>query len=793
MAGIYQITPTSVFQPTQVPGCQIWLDAADPSVFRIQSGTTVGVWTDKSSNAYTFQGLNGPTLLPNQQNGLSVVNFLNPSNQYFDGGPSSTLSNIHTHFIVYNNSVSIVGQSLLGSSNQFNITQQGGGVTIGTPAGFNSGSPAFQTGGAYRILSVVIPSAAVYPTSNGNVFSNGSEIALVANSGGYNSSAQISQIYIGAGNQKYTGTIAEVIAYNGLLTTAQRQIVEGYLASKWGLQGNLPSDHPYKTTTFTYSFPFPSVISPSIKTVSAPRAVTNDPVFLPTQISGCALWLDAADSNTVIRSGTNITQWNDKSSSQLILSQATPSSQPTLGPLLNNLQTIQFTTSQSLTSTSNLLTIPAQSRFLVFNAYNNANNNRFWLNHSSNITVTGGEYFYGGNGTIWANRKSGNLSQERAILDNVGLSVTPFNSGQWYITDLVDSNTTTDINSFLFRIDGSNRAISIYSTSSNILSGTANVDVVINTRSAGQAANVYISEILFYNAALSLSQVQQVEGYLAWKWGLVSSLPNGHPYKTPQIAPFPYAVRQATQVKFSPLNVSGCQLWLDGSDPNGDGSILVNGTSISTWVDKSGNTRNATQSGASRPTYVSSTKGIRFTASSTQYMLLPDGTLPSGNSSYFIIIVFNPKSTPASVYGLIYGGAANAATNALIGCYYAGTNMNITWHLNDLTTTSGKYAVNSTNIYETSYITGSQRIQYTNGSTDSIDTPGTRNSGTGFNRIGSFYSTNLYPLDAEIFEILVYSTLTVSQRQSIEGYLAWKWGLVSTLPANHPYKLFPPK
>ena len=28
-----------------------------------------------------------------------------------------------------------------------------------------------------------------------------------------------------------------------------------------------------------------------------------------------------------------------------------------------------------------------------------------------------------------------------------------------------------------------------------------------------------------------ISEIEKAEGYLAWKWGLVSNLPSGHPYK----------------------------------------------------------------------------------------------------------------------------------------------------------------------------------------------------------------------------------------------------------------------
>jgi hypothetical protein len=33
---------------------------------------------------------------------------------------------------------------------------------------------------------------------------------------------------------------------------------------------------------------------------------------------------------------------------------------------------------------------------------------------------------------------------------------------------------------------------------------------------------------------------------------------------------------------------------------------------------------------------------------------------------------------------------------------------------------------------------------------------------------------------------------TTEERQQVEGYLAWKWNIVSVLPADHPYKNSPP-
>jgi len=54
-------------------------------------------------------------------------------------------------------------------------------------------------------------------------------------------------IIIGASQTNYlAGYIAEFVIVSGVVTTLNRQRIEGYLAHKWGLTANLPNDHPYK-------------------------------------------------------------------------------------------------------------------------------------------------------------------------------------------------------------------------------------------------------------------------------------------------------------------------------------------------------------------------------------------------------------------------------------------------------------------------------------------------------------------------------------------------------------------
>lgn len=49
------------------------------------------------------------------------------------------------------------------------------------------------------------------------------------------------------GGYSINAYVCEIIQYNLILTTAQRQQVEGYLAQKWGLEANLPAGSPGRT------------------------------------------------------------------------------------------------------------------------------------------------------------------------------------------------------------------------------------------------------------------------------------------------------------------------------------------------------------------------------------------------------------------------------------------------------------------------------------------------------------------------------------------------------------------
>lgn len=79
--------------------------------------------------------------------------------------------------------------------------------------------------------------------NGGNLTGNNSR------TGGLSSNDATFTLQLGAvGNNAipFIGDFCEIVIFDSILSTASRQLVEGYLAWKWGLEANLPVSHPYK-------------------------------------------------------------------------------------------------------------------------------------------------------------------------------------------------------------------------------------------------------------------------------------------------------------------------------------------------------------------------------------------------------------------------------------------------------------------------------------------------------------------------------------------------------------------
>jgi hypothetical protein len=98
----------------------------------------------------------------------------------------------------------------------------------------------------------------------------------------------------------------------------------------------------------------------------------------------------------------------------------------------------------------------------------------------------------------------------------------------------------------------------------------------------------------------------------------------------------------------------------------------------------------------------------------------------------------------------------------------------------------------SLNIIEAVIASGSQ-IVYNNGAQQNSTTLTLASTTSPSLSIGFFGPGASQYYQGDIAEMIVYSSnITTPQRQQVEGYLAAKWGLQSSLPTSHPFRAIKP-
>ena len=219
--------------------------------------------------------------------------------------------------------------------------------------------------------------------------------------------------------------------------------------------------------------------------------------FSPTSISGLQLWLDASDSSTIIQSGGNVSQWNDKSGNSYNASQSTGANQPayiTAGQ--NGLNLLRFTTTgQSLTINSALTSSSVYTAFVVWLSRNNTNSGLqagFYIAPALLFNASGlGSYNW------LAYRISGADDSQYSIYNNYHISAIAQ-------SDTSDFNMYTDANS--------------PTASSGASQYSSLTKSIIGTDEYNQTFIGDICEIIYYPKLLTGTQIAQVQAYLQAKW-----------------------------------------------------------------------------------------------------------------------------------------------------------------------------------------------------------------------------------------------------------------------------------
>lgn len=243
---------------------------------------------------------------------------------------------------------------------------------------------------------------------------------------------------------------------------------------------------------------------------------------------------------------------------------------------------------------------------------------------------------------------------------------------------------------------------------------------------------------------------------------------------------------------FTPKSIAGLALWLDASDSSTlfqDAAATTPATATSdpvgAWLDKSGNARHATQStAASRPTISANTQGGKK-------MLGFDGANGRLTISFPVT-----AADPVSMIAVARRGATNwgGGGGGGYGSFLNSTggssggpqlrvdtgNIEVIGGTNKSTTLGSNVGVGSCAIIEgmVSSVATSLYVQGALVDSDAgagaITTAGTRTS------IGAWNDGTQGggPLNGDIAELICYrASLSTSQRQKLERYLAAKWGI----------------
>ena len=484
--------------------------------------------------------------------------------------------------------------------------------------------------------------------------------------------------------------------------------------------------------------------------------IFRTPYFSPLNVSGCVLWLDGKDpggTRTIPSTGATVSTWIDKSiSAKHGASTGTPTYVAGGG--------INFDGSSYFLNQTFSQNLSQRSIFIVFQETTNtqfagvltiiptpnSGNDQSTTNGLSSETASNSLFFVGNSTGYQSQIGSGNPLPKAIYHDSMNGTV-----GSGYFNGTNATNVTA-----------------------SYTAGTCSGYGLGGRWQGGSMSGLYrlngvIYEILFFNRLLGTAERRQIEGYLAQKWSLTGSLPAGHPGLGTTINNIIQLSRLPYYKVFYPQTISSLVLWLDAAD-----STTVTGTSpITAWTDKSSAGRTVTIT--SGPTYGTTIRNSLKTMSFNNNVISSSIASAVGTGDFTLIAVWYQSSAGTNTV-LSLGTVASSSQS--LG--YSGNKYNFYQYgsLESAYSTEPGWVVQvGTRISSIKrlYITGTIGSVPASDSFNVTDTTVTIGKGDNF------------AITGEIAEIMVYTgTMSDTNRQLLEGYLAQKWGLTGSLVAGHP-------
>jgi hypothetical protein len=232
----------------------------------------------------------------------------------------------------------------------------------------------------------------------------------------------------------------------------------------------------------------------------------------PDEISGLEWWVDAADAATITASGSNLTQWQDKSGNARHLNTSYNGAPQTGTRTVNGLNVIDFTPNDDISRASGQFMQALSALTLIVVALTDITNNQVIIGEANTannsdqyrlaFSATGGAVNFGGrptaSGTGWTYGGGTDVSD-----------------GTLHVIAATENGT----DSYL-RLDGAAEASNLGFTEGTW--GTLNVlSVGCLVRSSDtQFLDGAIAEIVAYDRVLTADELAGVTNYLKGKWGI---------------------------------------------------------------------------------------------------------------------------------------------------------------------------------------------------------------------------------------------------------------------------------
>ena len=746
-----------------------WFDANDANAdgSNLSSGSPITTWKDKSSNnndAIKGSFGNPPIIVSNSLNNLAVLDLKGTTQLSFSLGSklkAYTIFSVHFSKGPYTNWQRLLSGQRGGDGKLFYGLHTGvdtwmTGFGNGNWTDLNTNFPEKKTDGLWSFTDVVVNENIALPTFNSIVQNQKS-----MNLDGFDS------IVIGSnsdGTHPWMGSVAEVLVFNGAMSNTDRQIIQGYLAWKWGLQNNLSDGHPYQYI--------------NMKVLPDPIPEINNRTFTFSNLRSANLigWFDANDiyaNGSKVSDKTQVKTWSDKSTSgnDAISLKNNPI---VLDNKINNLSVLDL-------QGSTVLNVPfgyKLKQYSIFSVQFSKGDYSDWQRLISGQSDADGILFLGlrsgtdlwlsGLGTgSWTDL---NTNQPEQNTD-----------GKWYLADITVDTTSNTANQFF---NGN------LQNAKNVQMNGFDSITIGSQNGVGQFWKGLVGEILIFDGVISNDDRRIVQAYLAWKWGLQNRLSTSHPYKNinMQVLPNPKQEISNKTFKFSEIKSGSLLAWFDANDLKGDGSKISNGTQVRTWTDKSINGNDASQGATGNPPILVSDGLNNLSVINLQGSTALTFRIDPKVTSYTIFSVqfskgpyddwqrlLNGGSDGKLLYGLL--NSADVWTTGFGNGKWTDLNANV-----PTKNTDGKWTFTDIVVdVAQNTVTPSFNGIAQNKKSMAID-------GFDFMTIGSQNGLGQF-WKGSVGEILIFNGLiSDNERQIIQGYLASKWGLQKNLPNIHPYK-----